>query len=295
MDDDTDTTIRYDTPDDEASVPSERRVIQEDGAEGRGPGFDPTPYMRQLRGRGGAQEYLDVKWRLLWLRREHPDAQIITEHVQINETSAIFKATVSVPSGGRATGYGSETAGDFGDFIEKAETKAIGRALNALGYGAQFAEGDEEGVPPAPSRAAAQPRSNRPKPASSRAPIPIPTAPTPVAVPTVSSAADEAAPRAIAIDDQEEQDSRDSAASIDAAVQPTSPPRVTPDTAPARPDSESEPEPDMADYSHAAFWDWARPRGYQTREDVERAINRSMKGLTPKEVRRLLREAGAAE
>ncbi|HKG29607.1 MAG TPA: hypothetical protein VKB01_10775, partial [Thermomicrobiales bacterium] len=39
-----------------------------------------------------------------------------------------------------ATGYGSETASDFPDFIEKAETKAIGRALNALGYGAQFGD-----------------------------------------------------------------------------------------------------------------------------------------------------------
>ncbi|MBA3644451.1 MAG: hypothetical protein H0W59_10345, partial [Chloroflexia bacterium] len=99
--------------------------------------FDPTPYLRQLRGRGGSQDYLDVRWRLLWLRREHPDAEIVTEHVQIDESAAIFKATVRLPSGGMATGYGSETASDFGDFIEKAETKAIGRALNALGYGAQ--------------------------------------------------------------------------------------------------------------------------------------------------------------
>ncbi len=44
-----------------------------------------------------------------------------------------------LPSGGRATGYGSEAQGDFADYIEKAETKAIGRALAALGYGTQFA------------------------------------------------------------------------------------------------------------------------------------------------------------
>jgi hypothetical protein len=109
-------------------------VLREEGR-----GFDPTPYLRQLRGRGGG-DYLDVKWRLLWLRKEHPDAEIVTELVQHDPQMAIFKATVTLPTGGKATGYGSETASDFPDFIEKAETKAIGRALNALGYGAQFGD-----------------------------------------------------------------------------------------------------------------------------------------------------------
>ena len=101
--------------------------VSEDGSARPGAGFDPTPYLRQLRGRGGG-EYLDVKWRLLWLRKEHPDAKIVTELVQHDPQMAIFKATVTVPTGGKATGYGSETASDFPDFIEKAETKAIGRA-----------------------------------------------------------------------------------------------------------------------------------------------------------------------
>ena len=39
-----------------------------------------------------------------------------------------------------ATGWGSETAADFGDYVEKAETKALGRALAALGFGTQFCE-----------------------------------------------------------------------------------------------------------------------------------------------------------
>jgi len=114
--------------------------VPDDGAARQGAGFDPTPYLRQLRGRGGGGDYLDVKWRLLWLRKEHPDAEIVTELVQHDPQMAIFKATVTVPTGGKATGYGSETASDFPDFIEKAETKAIGRALNALGYGAQFGD-----------------------------------------------------------------------------------------------------------------------------------------------------------
>jgi hypothetical protein len=131
----------------QVQVPDEDAARQEAG-------FDPTPYLRQLqgRGRGGGADYLDVKWRLVWLRKEHPDAEIVTELVQHDPQMAIFKATVTVPTGGRATGYGSETASDFPDFIEKAETKAIGRALNALGYGAQFGEFQRPDSPELSSR-----------------------------------------------------------------------------------------------------------------------------------------------
>lgn len=102
--------------------------------------FDPAKYLMNLNGRG---EYLEVKWRLLWLRTEHPDATIATELVRFEERDAIFKAQITIPGGGSATGWGSESAGDFRDFLEKAETKAIGRALAALGYGTQFCQDHE--------------------------------------------------------------------------------------------------------------------------------------------------------
>lgn len=104
--------------------------------------FDPSKYLVNLNGRG---EYLEVKWRLLWLRTEHPEAIIETEMVKLEERDAVFKARVSIPGGGSATGWGSESAGDFRDFLEKAETKAIGRALAALGYGTQFCQDHEFG------------------------------------------------------------------------------------------------------------------------------------------------------
>jgi hypothetical protein len=52
---------------------------------------------------------------------------------------ARYRAIVTDGKGGRATGTKSEKAVSFPDFIEKAETGAIGRALAALGYGTQFA------------------------------------------------------------------------------------------------------------------------------------------------------------
>jgi hypothetical protein len=104
--------------------------------------FEPSKYLVNLNGRG---EYLEVKWRLLWLRTEHPEAIIETELVRLEEHDAVFKARVSIPGAGSATGWGSESAGDFRDFLEKAETKAIGRALAALGYGTQFCQDHEFG------------------------------------------------------------------------------------------------------------------------------------------------------
>jgi len=100
--------------------------------------FDPTKHLRELRGKGGTAAYLDVKWRLVWLRTEYPHATTLVDHVEISPDIAIFKATVSIPDRGSATDYGSETPRDFGDYIEKAATKALGRALAQLGFGTQF-------------------------------------------------------------------------------------------------------------------------------------------------------------
>lgn len=96
--------------------------------------FEPARHLTKV---GGA-EYLEVKWRLVWLRDVHPDAVIESELVRHEGDSALFRARISLPSGGSATGWGSEEMDDFRDYIEKAETKAIGRALAALGFGTQF-------------------------------------------------------------------------------------------------------------------------------------------------------------
>ncbi|HEU5374410.1 MAG TPA: hypothetical protein VFV38_03140 [Ktedonobacteraceae bacterium] len=108
-----------------------------------------------------------MQWRLVWFRSLCPDGTIETEIVHLDldrETEeeayqwnsetrrsekmikrapgfAVFRAIVKDGRGGMAMGTKSEKAASFGDFIEKAETGAIGRALAALGYGTQFAGG----------------------------------------------------------------------------------------------------------------------------------------------------------
>lgn len=104
--------------------------------------FNPNEHLMDLKGK----QYLQVMWRLVWFREEKPLWSIDTKLEQLTENHAVFSAKISDENGvQKASGYGSEGVKDFKDFIEKAETKAIGRALAMLGYGTQFApELDEE-------------------------------------------------------------------------------------------------------------------------------------------------------
>lgn len=130
--------------------------------------FNPNEHLLQIKNRGGAADYLPCQWRLVWFRSLCPNGTIETEVVHLdldreteeesfvwnNETRrsekvmkrapgfAVFRAVVKDGRGGVATGTKSEKAASFPDFIEKAETGSISRALAALGYGTQFA-GDE--------------------------------------------------------------------------------------------------------------------------------------------------------
>lgn len=98
--------------------------------------FNPNDHMMKLKGK----DYLQVAWRLVWFREDHPDFGIETEAVNITDDNALFKTVITDPTGHQvSSGHGSESKKDFGDFIEKAETKAVGRALAMLGYGTQFA------------------------------------------------------------------------------------------------------------------------------------------------------------
>jgi hypothetical protein len=127
--------------------------------------FNPREHLITIKNRQASADYLPVQWRLVWFRTECPDGSIETELVHLDldkETEeetfvwnaekrrsekvvktargiAIFRATVRDGKGGMATGTKMEKAASFGDYLEKAETGSIGRALAALGYGTQFA------------------------------------------------------------------------------------------------------------------------------------------------------------
>lgn len=127
--------------------------------------FNPQEHLIQIKGHNGLSDYLPVQWRLVWFRSVYPHGSVETEMLHFdpehnveavndmwNEEKqqsermvkrskgiAIFKAIVKDGLGGIGTGTKSETAANFPDFIEAAETGAIGRALASLGFGTQFA------------------------------------------------------------------------------------------------------------------------------------------------------------
>lgn len=104
--------------------------------------FNPNEHLMDLKGK----KYLQVMWRLMWFREDKPLWCIDTHLEQLTENHAVFSAKIYDENGiQKASGYGSESVKDFRDFIEKAETKAIGRALAMLGYGTQFAPELDEG------------------------------------------------------------------------------------------------------------------------------------------------------
>ncbi|HYT33859.1 MAG TPA: hypothetical protein VEL69_02390 [Ktedonobacteraceae bacterium] len=148
---------------------SQRAVGEYTGEQSRS--FNPNEHLMQIKNKNGASDYLPVQWRLVWFREQCPQGTIETEMVLLDldrETEeetyawnqearrsekvikrangiAIFRAVVKDGKGGIATGTKSEKSASFPDFIEKAETGAIGRALAELGYGTQFApELDEQ-------------------------------------------------------------------------------------------------------------------------------------------------------
>jgi hypothetical protein len=109
--------------------------------------FDPRQHLLNLKGK----DYLPVAARLVWLNEEAPRFLIQSSILKLEDTYAIVQATVTVQDADgtpqkTATATKREDKTHFPDYLEKAETGAVGRALGMLGYGTQFApEFDEMG------------------------------------------------------------------------------------------------------------------------------------------------------
>src|SRR4030095_10002215 len=91
-------------------------------------------------------DYLPVAARIAWFRKDHLLWSIITEVELQADKAVVMKATIKEMLGTViATARKKETEMGFPDYIEKAETGAIGRALAMCGYGTlQAPEFDEQ-------------------------------------------------------------------------------------------------------------------------------------------------------
>ena len=257
--------------------------------------FDPCQHLRELL---DGTPYLDVKWRLHWLRSEHPEAAIETQLVSLDDDSAVCKATVRIPDGGSATGHASAARGAGGaDHIEQAETRAIGRALAALGYGAQFSEDDA-----LQSRLAATPSE---KPAERPVSLVTPSTPSHPQPPTRMRPMrdDDDAPEPEAPAPRPEQrepvDVRDSRSRRETRPvremreapeqDDTDKPEPTPlkrgsDLLPGAEKSDAG-APAREDVSWTRFWEWAKRHGYRDAAHLRELLGIDVNALTPGEVR----------
>jgi hypothetical protein len=121
--------------------------------------FDPNKYMLKLpktkkivgdngmvRWEKTETDYLPVAARIAWFRQDHQYWSIITRVEKWGVKAVVMKAIIKDVTGQViATARKKETEIGFPDFIEKAETGAIGRALAMCGYGTlQAPEFDEQ-------------------------------------------------------------------------------------------------------------------------------------------------------
>lgn len=124
------------------------------------------------------KKYLPARRRVQWFRGDHPDWTINTSVVDMDFAAgyAVIRAEVSDETGRLiASGMKTETKSGFGDFVEKAETGAIARAVAIAGYGTEDALDLDEGERIADSPVAAR---SQPERAAGGAPASSPNRPS---------------------------------------------------------------------------------------------------------------------
>jgi hypothetical protein len=127
--------------------------------------FRPTDHLMNLKGK----DYLPVAARVLWFREKFPPESgwSIDTHLDdggFEKNFAVYRCEIKDPEGRLiASGHNVETVKGFGDFMQKAETGAIGRALATLGFGT-IAALDEGEVVDSPVQRGSRPPAADPVP-----------------------------------------------------------------------------------------------------------------------------------
>lgn len=112
-------------------------------------GFDPMNYLRREETENGISFYLDTKFRLLWFRLAYPNGRIEKIPKVLNKDYATFEVRIYANANddaghflanGFASRYKDETTEYGKNFVETAETAALGRALKDAGFGTQFCD-----------------------------------------------------------------------------------------------------------------------------------------------------------
>lgn len=252
--------------------------------------IDPVAALRQLQANGDMDGPQATMLRVLWVRSDHPNTRVETELTHLHDDLVVFRAIVALPGGATATGYASEPGmpgKGMAVAIERAETRAISRALDVLGYVIPAGEASRNhGDTHAPPVIDALRKASFRRPQAGTVVLPdLPELPEPEPAPEVDRETGEIA----------------GVAEPAQVAAPVAPARVAPGAAAARPEpagTTAEPpekppaEPPLEDYTWTHFWRWARGHNLSTKGQVEQRIGRSLDNLTPADVRIALQETG---
>lgn len=225
---------------------------------------DPRQALRALIERGEGTSASATMLRLLWLRQEHPSAAVGTEPVHLTDTAVVIRATIAVQGGASGSGLAAANVDDpseWAEAVERAETTAISRALDTLGYAVERASVDAPPVQPV-----------RPQPS------PVPSQPGPRSVPPVQS-------RPTPIQRTEES----APPVVNALRRAQARPQAVP---PPQPESPPEDDAHLPEYSWTEFWNAARALGLDAKK-VEEILGRPANRSSPKEAVEALQAAGA--
>lgn len=192
---------------------------------------------------------------LEWVRDVHPGARITATLIPTDDALVPVRVEIATIEGPAGSGHGAALG------VEEAEDRAILRAAETLGYRdavlIETVDPEQEDVAPPPLETVQHTPS---APLAGRS---AQLGPSMIVRPRSQSPATTTAP-------------------------PPRPIRPVPDE-PAIEDPGDEGDLEMEDVSWTAFWKWARAQGYDSGEAVARAIGRPIQGLSPREVRDLLR------
>jgi len=262
--------------------------------------FDPLETIRRLGVDASAPQ--GIKLRVLWLRTREPAARLTTTLVSMDERVVVMSATIALPDGGEGSGHAAARIADTDDLattIEATEIRAIGKALDNLGYvvvdQGRSPEGRRRQEP-----AGSPSTSDTPTPVRSRDPAPPTQDPQPES-PGRQPPEHVRALRAIRDREQRSPQQTPPATPQDAmtdqsehgperpAAPPVERPRPRPIRAATPVPTDDDTDPALEDVSWTAFWEWARET-YQLRSRVqlEEVLGQPVGNKPPGELRRLL-------
>lgn len=251
---------------------------------------DPRQALRLLIERGEGTSASATMLRLLWLRQDHPAASVVTETAYLTDMAVAIRAMITVPGGGGGSGLAAamvEDPSEWGEAVERAETNAISRALDTLGYVLERAN-----VAPAPAPAPVQrqatPQAPPQQPQTQPQPQPQPYAQPPQQMPqgqTGPRSMPPAQQRPTPIQRQDES----APPVVNALRRAQTRPQAVP---PPQPPASQEDDAHLPEYSWTTFWNTARSFGLDAKR-VEEILGRPANQSSPKEAVEALKAAGA--